>query len=90
MPASSTALLFSVNLLYMLFSRFTYKEGWARNELLTNSDEALPNEDSCFVVRFNILFGDDRLQTSVQQILNLQCEHIIEFTFITIEDTEDM
>ena len=41
-------------------------------------------------MRFNILFSDDGLETSVQKIFNLQGKNVIELVLLTFQDTKDV
>lgn len=90
MPTGSASSFLGLNLLDVLLGSLTDKERRAGNKLLTDSDKSFSNENSSFVVRFNILFSHDRLKTPVQEVLNLQGEYVIEFILLRFQDAEDV
>ena len=66
----------------------TDDEGRNVNDLLANTDMSLANEDTGVVDRLGETeFVDTGLKTTLQEILNLQCQHVIELHARLIENT---
>ena len=66
----------------------TDDEGRDVNDLLANTDMSLTNENTGVVDGLGETeFVDTSLKTTLQEILNLQCQHVIELHARLIEDT---
>jgi hypothetical protein len=67
----------------------TNDEGWDVDDLLANTDVSLADEDTSVVDGFGETeLVDTGLQATLQEILNLQGQHVIELHAGFVEDTD--